>query len=196
MGSGSSNWTIPNALTVARILFTPLFVALFLDGNSLAALSMFFLAGVTDALDGFLARVLDQRSPLGAVLDPLADKVLLDAAYVCLAQAGWIPVWLAVAVVSRDVIILGGVALLTFWGQDMRASIRPSLASKATTATQMALILAAFVRAIAPWGDRLDTAVEAIVWLTAALTLVSGGHYVAKGLTLFRQMGSQGDRPV
>lgn len=185
MGSGSTNWTVPNALTVARILLTPLFVAFFLDGRHMAALSMFFLAGVSDALDGFLARVLDQRSPLGAVLDPLADKVLLDTSFVCLAQAGWIPAWLAVAVVSRDVVILGGVALLTFWGQDMRSRIRPSAASKATTASQMALVLAAFLHGAEwlPWDG--EGIVDALVWITAALTLVSGGHYVAKGLAMF-----------
>lgn len=185
MGFGSTNWTVPNALTVARILLTPLFVAFFLDGNHLAALSMFFLAGISDALDGFLARVLDQRSPLGAVLDPLADKVLLDTSYVCLAHAGWVPPWLAVAVVSRDVVILGGVALLTFWGQDMRSRIRPSTASKATTASQMALVLSAFLLGAGWMPEGVAWLVDALVWVTAALTVVSGGHYVAKGLAMF-----------
>ncbi len=192
MGSGSTNWTIPNALTVARILFTPLFVVFFLDGRHVAALSMFFLAGVTDALDGFLARVLDQRSPLGAVLDPLADKVLLDTSYVCLAQAGWIPAWLAVTVVSRDVLILGGVALLTFWGQDMRSRIKPSPASKATTAAQMALVLAAFLHGAGWWMAGADGIVGGLSWLTAALTVVSGGHYVLKGLAMFGRGGQPG----
>ena len=192
MGSGSSNWTIPNALTVARILFTPLFVVFFLDESYLAALSLFFLAGVTDALDGFLARVLNQRSPLGALLDPLADKVLLDTSYVCLALAGWIPVWLAVTVVSRDVIILGGVALLTFWGQDMRGSIKPSLASKATTFSQMTLVLAAFLLGTTSWGEKLELTVDGLVWVTATLTLVSGIHYVIKGLSMFKGADNQG----
>ncbi|MFP5220810.1 MAG: CDP-diacylglycerol--glycerol-3-phosphate 3-phosphatidyltransferase [Acidobacteriota bacterium] len=185
MGFSSENWTIPNALTVARILFTPLFVVFFLDGEHLAALSLFFLAGLTDALDGFLARVLNQRSPLGAILDPLADKFLLVAAYICLAHEGWIPAWLAVAVVSRDLIILGGVALLNFWGQDMRSRIRPSMVSKATTLLQMALILAVFLHDAAGWGFVTQWAVEALVWATAVLTVVSGGHYVAKGLAMF-----------
>ena len=195
MGSGASNWTIPNALTVARILFTPLFVVFFLDGNHLAALSIFFLAGITDALDGLLARVLDQCSPLGAVLDPLADKVLLDASFVCLAQAGWLPTWLAVAVVSRDMLILGGVALLTFWGQDMRARISPSRISKLTTACQMALVLGVFLSAF--WGampffgDKLVILVDGLGWITACLTLVSGGHYVVKGLTMFGKKAEQ-----
>ncbi|MBI4807075.1 MAG: CDP-alcohol phosphatidyltransferase family protein [Desulfovibrio sp.] len=191
MVSGSSNWTIPNALTMARILFTPLFVGFFLDGSHRAALFMFFLAGATDALDGFLARVLNQRSPLGAVLDPVADKILLDSAYVCLAHAGWIPTWLAVAVVSRDVLILGGVALLTFWGQDMRASIKPSLTSKATTVFQMALALAAFWRGMAGLEGALGLAVDWLAWATAALTFVSGSLYVVSGLTMFKGASDQ-----
>ncbi|WP_243364325.1 CDP-alcohol phosphatidyltransferase family protein [Fundidesulfovibrio terrae] len=190
MVSGSSNWTIPNVLTVARILATPLFVTLFLDGGYLAALSIFFLAGITDALDGFLARVLNQRSPLGAVLDPLADKILLDTAFVCLGHEGWISNWLAVAVVSRDVIILGGVALLTFWGRDMRASIRPSLVSKATTLFQMAMVLAAFISGMS--GGAGGLALDALAWATAGLTLASGGHYVVKGLALFTNADAPG----
>lgn len=185
MALGSENWTIPNALTVARILFTPVFVTLFLDGNHLGALSMFFLAGLTDALDGFLARVLNQRSPLGAILDPLADKILLDTAYICLALAGWVPNWLAVAVVSRDLVILAGVALLAFWGQDMRGRIQPSVVSKMTTACQMALVLLAFLHGTAPWGGRVEWLVAAMVWVTGALTVASGCHYVIKGLGMF-----------
>ena len=191
MSSGASNWTIPNALTVARILLTPLFVALFLDADIMAALSIFFIAGATDALDGLLARVLNQRSPLGALLDPLADKALLDTAYVCLAHAGWLPTWLAVTVVSRDVVILGGVALLTFWGKDMRSDIRPCLVSKAATAVQMALVLAAFLVALRPDWQSAAVAVESLVWLTAALTLVSGGFYVHKGLAMFTADGGK-----
>lgn len=126
--------------------------------------------------------MLDQRSQLGAILDPLADKMLLDASFVCLAHAGWIPVWLAVAVVSRDVLILGGVAVLTFLGHDLRGSLSPSRVSKATTAAQMVLVLAVFARGVGTWGGWLGVAVESLVWVTAALTLASGAHYVARGL--------------
>jgi len=185
MVGSAGNWTVPNALTMARILLTPFFVVFFLDANYTGALGMFFLAGLSDALDGLLARLLDQRSALGAILDPLADKILLVTSYICLAHSGWIPVWLAVLVVSRDVIILGGVALLTFWGQDMRLSIRPSLVSKLTTAAQMALVLTGFLAGMDVWGGVFDGVLVGLVWVTAALTLLSGGHYVAKGLAMF-----------
>ncbi|WP_243309998.1 CDP-alcohol phosphatidyltransferase family protein [Fundidesulfovibrio agrisoli] len=185
MARSAGNWTIPNALTMARILLTPFFVVLFLDGNYFGALSMFFLAGLSDALDGLLARLLDQRSALGAILDPLADKILLVTSFICLAHAGWIPLWLAVLVVSRDVIILGGIAVLTFWGRDMRQSIQPSLISKLTTATQMALVLMGFLAGMQVWGGAGEALLEGLIWIAAALTVVSGGHYVAKGLAMF-----------
>lgn len=185
MARSAGNWTIPNALTMARILLTPFFVVFFLDGNYIGALSMFFLAGLSDALDGLLARLLDQRSALGAILDPLADKILLVTSFICLAHAGWIPLWLAVLVVSRDVIILGGIALLTFWGRDMRQSIQPSLISKLTTATQMALVLTGFLVGMDVWGGAGEALLAGLIWIAGALTIVSGGHYVAKGLAMF-----------
>lgn len=181
----ANNWTIPNVLTVARILMTPLFVVFFLDQQYLAALSMFFLAGLSDALDGFLARMLDQRSQLGEMLDPLADKVLLDSAFVCLAVGGWLPVWLAVVVVSRDAIILGGLSLLAFWGQDMRGRTVPSLASKLTTMAQMLLVLGTFIHEVTSWAGSWGAPLDALVWLTAVLTMLSGIHYVVKGFALF-----------
>jgi cardiolipin synthase len=189
------NWTVPNALTVARILFTPLFVAFFLDQDYLAALSVFILAGLTDALDGFLAKLLDQRSRLGAMLDPLADKVLLDSCYICLSSAGWLPTWLTVTVVSRDVIILGGLALLAFWGQDMRDRIAPSLVSKLTTIAQMILVLVSLMHWLAMWGTSLEDLLDVLAVLTAALTVISGAHYVWKGLTLFVSPTGEGDHP-
>lgn len=189
----NGNLTIPNFLTVFRILFTPMFVALFLDQDYAAALSLFFLAGLTDALDGFLARILNQRSTLGAILDPLADKVLLDSSYVCLALSGWLPVWLAVAVVSRDVIILGGLALLSFWGLDMRKRIKPSMVSKTTTAFQMGLILLAFAVNLCSSCAGLLGLQDGVAVVTGVLTAASGCHYVWLGLRLLSFSGHIGN---
>ncbi|MDP3426615.1 MAG: CDP-alcohol phosphatidyltransferase family protein, partial [Humidesulfovibrio sp.] len=119
-----NNWTIPNLLTVSRILMTPGIVMAFADKRFDIAWVLFALAGLTDALDGALARILKQRSSFGAMLDPLADKILLDTSFTCLAVQGWIPSWLAVLVVSRDVFIVGGLALLQYSGVDVKRGIR------------------------------------------------------------------------
>jgi cardiolipin synthase len=97
-----SNWTIPNILTLVRILLTPAIVTAFVDHHLELVWIIFAVAGITDALDGFLARLLGQRSFLGSVLDPLADKILLDTTFICLGIKGWVPPWLVVLVVSRD----------------------------------------------------------------------------------------------
>ncbi|MFW6235336.1 MAG: CDP-alcohol phosphatidyltransferase family protein, partial [Desulfovibrionales bacterium] len=123
--SQDNNWTIPNLLTVFRILITPVFVVAFVNGQIMTAWWLFFLAGVTDGLDGFLARVLKQRSKLGAMIDPLADKVLLVTAFVMLGIKGWLPSWLVILVVSRDVIIVGGLGVLHFWSVHIKERIKP-----------------------------------------------------------------------
>lgn len=185
---GRGNWTVPNLLTVLRIVLTPLFVVFYLDRQYGLALGVFFVCGATDALDGFLARVLDQRSRLGAMLDPLADKALLVTSFICLAGTGWVPLWLSVLVVSRDAIILGGLALLTVSGRDMRGSIRPSGLSKCSTALQMATILMAFAAHMTGWAG---LPLGALTWLTGIFTALSGIDYVITGVGLF-PAGSDG----
>lgn len=177
------NWTLPNAITVARILLTPAFVVAFVNDRFDIAWILFAVAGVSDALDGFLARVLKQRSPLGAMLDPLADKVLLVTTYICLAMQGWLPKWLAILVVSRDGIIVGGLALLQFWGADVRGSIRPTFVSKATTAAQICLVLFLMLQRTVLWD--MPHAQDWLEVLTGALTAISGAYYVRIGLGLF-----------
>ena len=105
---------VPNILTVLRILITPIFVILLLRDLHGLALLVFVLAGVSDGLDGLIARMFNQRSDLGAVLDPIADKLLLSAAYVSLGVLRDIPGWLVVVVISRDVLIVTGIAVLHF----------------------------------------------------------------------------------
>ncbi|RLA89883.1 MAG: CDP-diacylglycerol--glycerol-3-phosphate 3-phosphatidyltransferase, partial [Deltaproteobacteria bacterium] len=98
--------TIPNFLTILRILLTPVLVILLLEGRLSEALFVFIIAGVTDALDGLIARLYKQKTRLGAFLDPLADKLLLVTTYVILAVQGLVPSWLTVIVLSRDVLIV------------------------------------------------------------------------------------------
>ena len=149
----------------------PAVVLLILRGRLDLALMVFVAAGVSDALDGWLARATGARSALGAVLDPLADKALLVSVYVTLAAVGVLPDWIAVLVVFRDLLIVGGYFAL--WVAGHRMPIEPILVSKANTALQIAL--AALALASAP-----AMLVQAALWLTAASTLASGGIYVVR----------------
>ncbi len=180
MRDSNSNLTIPNILTIIRILLTPGFVMAYTGERFDLAWALFAVAGFTDALDGFLARVLKQRSWLGAILDPLADKILIDTSYICLAINGWLPTWLSIMVVSRDVIIVGGLGFLQFLGVKVDKRIRPSWVSKATTMFQIILVLFVMLQ------QSFDLSYPALFWsltfLVAILTLLSGADYVLIGM--------------
>ncbi len=130
-------WTIPNLITIFRILLTPGFVIAYLDQNFFVAWMLFMIAGFSDGLDGFLARVMNQRSEFGAMIDPLADKILLVTSFLCLSIQGFISQWLSVLVISRDLIIVGGLVLLKFYGVEVEKKIDPLWTSKITTALQL-----------------------------------------------------------
>ncbi len=130
--------TIPNILTLLRVLFTPLLVWLLLDHRFGTALVIFLLAGLTDGLDGFIARVFEQKSKLGAYLDPVADKLLLVSSFILLGLVGAVPAWLVVVTVSRDVIIVLGVATLAF--HQVPVEIKPTVLSKINTLFQLITI--------------------------------------------------------
>lgn len=178
-----NNWTIPNLLTVTRIMLTPGFVMAFVDQRFGLAWVLFAIAGLTDALDGTLARILKQRSTFGAMLDPLADKVLLVTSFLCLALQDWIPRWLAVLVVSRDVFIVGGLALLHYSGVDVKRGIRPVWISKCATLAQISLVLLVMVEH-SVGAVRLDVRLG-LVWIVALLTAMSGAYYLIVGLRMF-----------
>ncbi|HDQ39591.1 MAG TPA: CDP-diacylglycerol--glycerol-3-phosphate 3-phosphatidyltransferase [Desulfonatronum sp.] len=180
--SRPNNWTLPNAITVARIIMVPAFVVAFVNGRHDTALLLFVAAGLSDALDGFLARVLRQRSQLGAMLDPMADKLLLITAYMCLGLGGLVSAWLAVLVISRDVMLIGGMALLHFWGVNIRTRIRPTWLSKFNTCAQIVLVIA--VLADLP-GRLWQGMTQPLVVVVAAATALSGAHYIYVGLGLF-----------
>ncbi len=171
---------IPNILTLIRILLVPLFVLSLIWHLMGYALFVFALAAVTDALDGFLARWLHQRTLLGAYLDPLADKLLSTAAFISLTLIGIIPAWLAVIVISRDLLIVLGIAMLKI--MDVAFEMAPCKTSKATTLAQMLTICLALLA-----GDAGFLFVAYI--LTAALTLVSGLQYIYRGMNLLQNGG-------
>ncbi len=184
-------WTIPNILTIVRILLTPVFVMAYTSENFNLAWILFAIAGLTDALDGFLARIWNQRTELGAMLDPLADKTLLVTSFICLALKGWLPVWITVLVVSRDAIIIGGLAVLSFWGVDVRRRIKPIWISKFTTVAQIFLVI--FVMLQRSFSLNFHLTLVAVIWITAAATVFSGIAYIRKGFELFSEETAEAD---
>jgi cardiolipin synthase len=174
--------TIPNLLSISRILLTPLLVILLLEEHLKLALLVFVVAGVTDGLDGLIARLYMQKSRLGAFLDPLADKLLLTTTYVILAFLHLVPRWLSVIVISRDVIIIVGISVL--YMQDLPFEIRPSLTSKLTTCFQIFTVIICLVTAI----DTPFPLLKKMFYLTTAcLTLLSWGQYIYRGVRILHQ---------
>ncbi len=169
--------TVPNLLTFLRLILIPVFVTSLVYKSYLSALSLFIAAGLTDALDGLLARLTDQKSQLGAFLDPLADKFLLVTSFVLFSFYGWIPMWVTITVISRDIIItLGWIILYLIHHTTM---VRPSLAGKMASAAQVILVTYVllsinFSAVPAPADWMLGT--------VAALTIVSGLHYIYRAM--------------
>ncbi|MEZ5875826.1 MAG: CDP-alcohol phosphatidyltransferase family protein [Hyphomicrobiales bacterium] len=164
---------IPNALTLARIFAVPLLVWLIIDQEMFAAFLLFMLAGLSDGADGYLAKRFGWHTELGAYLDPIADKALLVSIYVTLGLAGHLPVWLVIAVVSRDVLIVG--AVLLAWMMSRPISVKPLLVSKVNTLSQ--ILLAGVVLAELGLGLGLQTLVWVLIWVTGALTIMSAAAY-------------------
>ena len=179
---------IPNLLTVGRILLTPLFVIFLIRGLFVFALFVFAIAAISDGLDGFIARVFNQRTTLGAYLDPIADKLLLSSAFISLAVLKIIPAWLTVVVISRDVIILTGIAMLTLTSKPFAMS--PSLISKCTTVVQLTTVFAVLIKAA---GGGFGDLQCVLFWGAAALTILSGLHYIYIGLTILQETSEKTD---
>lgn len=166
---------IPNTLTIFRIILVPVVVILLMQEAYFGALVVFAMAGITDGLDGFLARYLDQKTELGAYLDPLADKALLISSFVALALLGAIPGWLTVIVISRDCVIFFGIVILFLMNVPFEK--QPSLVSKLTTFLQIVTVLAALVLLSLPAITALPD-MSILFWITASCTVVSGLHYI------------------
>jgi cardiolipin synthase len=174
------NLTFANQLTILRIVLIPAFVLLVVYGRLGAALLVFITAGATDAFDGLIARRAGQRTSLGAWLDPMADKLLLVTTFIVLTLPGitltnHLPLWLTVAVISRDVVIVGVVAVVNLAVGPR--TFRPSLLGKATTA---AFIGTSVVVMFFNYRHETSVLVDAGIWLSLALTLVSSADYFFK----------------
>ena len=177
--------TIPNLLTILRVLLTPLLVIFLLEDRLSEALIVFIAAGITDGLDGLIARLYKQKTKLGAFLDPLADKLLLATTYVLLAVQNLVPSWLTVIVLSRDVLIVLGVFVLFM--QDLPFEIKPSLASKLTTCAQILTAIVTMATALASPHPLLK---QVLFQFTAAVTIVSWAQYMVRGVRLMQEAGN------
>jgi cardiolipin synthase (CMP-forming) len=167
--------TIPNLITVFRLILVPIVIVMIMQGRWTTAFVLFVVAGVSDGIDGFIARRFDMRSEFGAYIDPLADKALLVSIYVTLAVVGVLPAWLAVVVVFRDAMIVAAVMLS--WVMSRPVAIKPLLLSKLNTAAQIGF--AALVLSTRAFGVDLAGFDDVLMVLLAALTVASAGAYLA-----------------
>ena len=170
--------TVANLVTLLRVLLVPVIVYALIEGLYGWAFAMFVAAGLSDAVDGAIARLFDQQSELGVILDPIADKLLLVSVFVMLGFLEALPTWLVTAVVSRDLVIVSGVLITYLLGHPM--TVRPALVSKFNTAAQIAL--AALVLLALALEARWPVAIGLLVWTTALLTAASLVLYTGQWL--------------
>lgn len=180
-------FTIPNFLSLLRMGLIPLFIIAVIDGELRRASFIFLIAGLTDAMDGFIARFWNQQSLLGTYLDPIADKLLLTSAYVALSfphlnQGAPIPLWVTVLVIARDVLLVA-VGLILYLAAGVR-KFPPTLLSKITTVFQVAGVVVVLISASFP---RLELFADWILIAVAGLTVASGLDYVYRANRLQQQ---------
>lgn len=182
--------TLANQLTLLRIALVPAFVLLVVYGYMGWALAVFVIAGITDALDGLIARWAKQRTSIGAWLDPMADKLLMVTTFIVLTWPGvavvnHIPLWLTVAVISRDIVIIAVVAIVNL--AIGPRTFTPSIWGKMTTASY---IITAVVVMFYNYLERTSVLVDAGIWISLALTLVSAGDYFFRIRRLINEPGA------
>ncbi len=181
-----SVFTVPNVLSAFRILLVPIFVWSLLEGQTIEPVVIFFIAGISDLFDGFIARHFHQRSKLGTILDPAGDKLLVAASYILLSLPrvvgpNRIPLWLTIIVFGRDLMIAAGVfwAWLTF----KIKPVLPMFIGKLTTAFQIGTI---FLVLLANYFGKPAAWLLIFFGLTAGLTLTSWSIYFLRGLKILR----------
>jgi cardiolipin synthase len=184
--SSGSTLSIPNLITLARIVLVPIVVWAISAGAMGMAFVLFLAAGVSDAVDGFLAKRFRMTTVLGSYLDPLADKALLVSIYVTLGINGQVPRWLVILVVSRDIMIVGGVILAWLLGSPVK--MKPLIVSKVNTLAQ--IVLASVVLGSAGLGVQVPEITLALMGLVAVTTLLSVAAYATRWL---QQMSAVAD---
>ena len=178
--------SIPNLITLGRILLVPVVVWAITSGQMRIAFTLFLVAGISDAVDGFLAKRFHMKSELGAYLDPLADKALIVSIYISLGIAGALPIALVILVVSRDIMIISAFMLAWLVGRPM--AVRPLPVSKANTAAQ--ILLATVVLAEHAFGLEFAVASAVLMGLVALLTLLSIAFYLAEWVRHMNSFGA------
>ena len=180
--------TLPNFLTLLRIVAIPVFLMFLAEGNHAAAFMLFLAAGVTDTVDGAVARLTNSRSDLGAVLDPMADKLLLLSSFVVLGYAGAVASWLVVLVIVRDVIVVLGYGAVFIVDHEWM-EVAPSRLGKLATFFQLFTIgfaLMSLARPVVPLA-RINQVIQAVA---GAVTAASGIQYIYRGLLWHQQRGN------
>jgi cardiolipin synthase len=175
--------SIPNIITLGRILLVPIIVWAIASNQMEIAFAIFVIAGVSDAVDGFIAKRFNMASELGALLDPLADKALLVSIFISLGIWGAVPLWLVILVVSRDIMIVG--AVIVSWLFDKPIPMKPLMVSKLNTGAQVAF--AALVLAALGFGFDPSPYEVILMVIVAVLTLLSVAFYVVEWV---RHMGT------
>jgi cardiolipin synthase len=167
---------LPNLITLGRILLVPVIIWAITSGQMAVAFVLFFIAGVSDAVDGFLAKRFNMQSEIGALLDPLADKCLLVSIYIALGMTADVPRWLVILVVSRDIIIIG--AVMVSWLVDRPVPMKPLMVSKLNTVAQVAF--AALVLASLGFDFRPAPYDVILMGLVTVFTLASVSLYLVE----------------
>lgn len=172
-------FNIPNTLTIIRIVIIPVFITMIIYNRYNYALSLFVIAALTDAFDGLFARLTNQKTRLGTFLDPLADKFLLVTSFILFAVYGWIPKWLAITVISRDLIVVIGWFLLYLITHN--SIIEPVLLGKTAIALQVITLAYVLININLSSPRPIP---DILLFLTAAITAISGLQYIYKGFKL------------
>jgi len=180
--------SLPNLITVGRIVAVPVVIWAITSGNMMLAFWLFVAAGISDAVDGFLAKRFNAQTEFGAYLDPLADKALLMSIYVTLSFEGLLPRWIVIAVVSRDIMIMGAVILS--WIMNKPVEIQPLIVSKLNTAAQIAL--AALMLASSGFKFDPGQAKNVALMFAGGLTIISAGAYLVEWM---KHIASDGAEP-
>ncbi len=180
----SDLFTIPNALTFLRVILSPYIAFLMINSRYKEGLFWIFIAGLTDFLDGFLARKLGQSSSIGAIFDPIADKICILVLFATCLYLKWLPLWFISLTVAREVVILGGILFLSHKG--ISVAINPLFSSKLNTGFQFLLLGSIISRTIFPVGNLIDIFLIA----TACTTIYSSFEYISVGLSALNNGGN------